>query len=1139
MQKINERLILSPSDLTRFLDSTFVTWMDRFHLEFPGVVEPDAEDETNKILQQKGIHHERVFLQKLLSENRDVYDVSSEPDKFTATIEAMKEGREVIYQGALRDGQFLGYADFLVKTAGDSQLGNYHYEPWDTKLALKSKPYFLVQLACYADLLCLIQNVLPKNIYVVLGNQQLQAFRTEDYIYYYRQLRQALIKQQENWDKSKPPDFTGMENFGRWTTHAQNLMEEKDHLCRVANIRSGQIKKLTRSGITTMAQLAYSELDTIAYMQPETFFALKQQARLQVESKGLVKPKYEVILSQGRGLFALPAPSPLDVYFDMEGYPLASGGLEYLFGATVKEGAELKFYDWWAHNNEQEKLAFEAFIDWVYARWLRDPSMHIYHYAAYERTALRRLMGKYGTREKELDDLLRHEVFVDLFTVVRQSLRVGEPGYSIKNIEHLYKEKREGPVSTAMGSVVFYQRWLDDKDGDDWQSSKILAEIRAYNKEDCDSTYMLACWLWDLQQQQGISCCRKEDTPPANPESQQRREVISQMVANMLQGIPADLAEKNEEMRLRELLAYLVEFHWREAKPVFWAKYDRHEMTEQELFEDPACLAGLTREKTIPRAVARSFHYDYSFQPVQDTKIDAGDECFFAHDLSKKIKIAQIDPDKGKVVLKCSPKMPPPPDYLSLIKNEYVDASIIAASIFRTASAFMDGQPLPQALEDFLTRRKPRIKGWVSGPIIPAGKDLTAGVMDAVSCLDNGTLCIQGPPGSGKTYTAARAIVALLNQGLKIGITSNSHKAIAHLMDKVAQLQPDKGLLRAVKVQSDSKDFYVQDDYIHACPPKKLFESKQDFNLIGGTAWLFSNPETVGMLDYLFVDEAGQVSIANLVGMAPSARNLVLIGDQMQLSQPLQGTHPGESGQSVLQYLLQNKQVVPDDFGIFLGSSWRMHPDICNFISGAVYEDRLYAQDCAARRFIHLPDEAVSEAQGSWSLKSSGIVYVPVQHEGNSQDSEEEARAIVRIVEMLRTCSFVDGTIRRMLVPNDILIVAPYNMQVRRLQAALPGIKVGSVDKFQGQEAPVVIVSMCSSSADTSSRGLEFIFNKNRLNVAISRAQSLAIIVGSPELASVHCNYVEQMELVNLFCRIIQTGTASLPVLPVVQAGYN
>ena len=1127
MHKKDGKLIFSPSDLNRFMDSEFITWMDRYNLEFPGAVTPDQPSDTDRLLWKKGLDHEAEFLASLKSQGLEIYDSSNAEDKIASTIEAMKEGIDVVYQGALADGEYAGFSDFLVKTPGvESSLGNYYYEPWDTKLALHAKPYFLTQLACYADMMTKIQGILPAHVHVVLGNKQRQPFRTADYFYYYRQLRQALLNQQRDFDANNPPDFTGLEDFSRWTSHAEKIMEEKDHLCRVANIRTVQIKKLYTAGINTMTQLAQTSLTAIAKMQDETLSALKQQARLQVASAGLDTPAYEVIQPQkdGYGLTILPPPTPEDIYFDMEGYPIIEGGLEYLFGATVIKNGAREFIDWWAHNAEEEKRAFEDFVDFAHARWRQNPMMHIYHYASYEKTALRKLMGKYATRESQLDDLLRNEVFVDLFALVRQAIRVGSPNYSIKSIEHLYRGKRKTEVATAMDSVLSYQRWLDNKDGDNWQSSKILNDIRDYNKDDCESTWELAEWLRQLQRENGYSWSGKQQKEAPDSKAAQNRLTTNQVALSMLEEVPLNESEKTERQRLLELLAHLLEFHWREAKPVFWAMYDRHEMTEQELFEDPGCLAGLQRDNNPPLKIDRSIAYSYDFDPNQDTKIDADDECFLAHNLSRKIKVHSIDSDNGKITLKRGTRGEAPPAQLNLIKNEYVKADEIANSINRTAVAFINGTQLPPAIEDFLLRRRPRIAGCTAGPLLPQDKRLTEGTVDVISRMRDTTLCIQGPPGGGKTYTAACAITELIRQGKTVGVTSNSHKAIAHLMDKVAEEAKKQHVrLSAVKLQSKSKDVHVQNPAIITMSPAAFFDGQQDFQLIGGTAWSFSKPAAVGLVDYLFVDEAGQVSVANLVGMSPSARNLVLIGDQMQLSQPMKGTHPGESGQSILEYLLQDTQVIPDHFGIFLGTSWRMHPDVCSFISGAVYEDRLSNEAHTAKRLLD-----ISASNNSIDLKPSGLLYIPVEHDGNAQDSEEEAEVIKQIVEDLKKCSFVDDGKVRPLVLDDILIVAPYNMQVRRLRVLLPGAKVGSVDKFQGQEAPVVIVSMCSSSGDASSRGLEFIFSKNRLNVAISRAQSLAIVVGSPALARTHCRQVEQVELVNLFCRIVEASAANL-----------
>jgi superfamily I DNA and/or RNA helicase len=292
--------------------------------------------------------------------------------------------------------------------------------------------------------------------------------------------------------------------------------------------------------------------------------------------------------------------------------------------------------------------------------------------------------------------------------------------------------------------------------------------------------------------------------------------------------------------------------------------------------------------------------------------------------------------------------------------------------------------------------------------------------------------------------------------------------------------------------------------------------------LIGGTAFAFSCEEAESALDYLFVDEAGQVSLANLVAMAPATANLLLLGDQMQLGQPIQGSHPGESGLSALDYLLQGQPTVPPDFGIFLSQTWRLHPALCHFISGAAYEDHLGCEAHTAERIT-----VGGARQPAWLPRTAGLVYVPVDHEGNVYESVEEEDRVADLVRDLVGLRLrnKDGSIRQ-LTTEDILVVAPYNLQVRRLEKRLRPIRVGTVDKFQGQEAPVVIFSMCASSGEASPRGIEFLFSRNRLNVAISRAQTLAVIVASPALVRTRCSSIEQIRLVNVYCRAVAEGSA-------------
>lgn len=1143
MKKNNGHITYSPSDLINFMESTFITWMDRYFLEFPVRIKPDDTDEALKILQKKGREHEDAFLNKLKEQGKEIVEIPRDGNSHTATMRAMSQGKEIIYQANLFNNddenniRFEGYADFLFKVEGTSKLGNWYYEPWDTKLALKSKPYFIVQLCAYAEMLKSIQDVLPKKVHIVLGDGEIKSVRTDDYFYYYKRLKKSFLSQQANFDHKRLPELSGIENYGRWSSYAEKILKEQDHLSLVANIKKVQIKKFQKNGINTLTQLARTSLTYIPKMDSFVFESLKKQALLQLRSAGKSTPEYEVIkpseADPKRGLALLPCASTNDVWFDMEGYPHKKGGLEYLFGVTYLDNdGTLIFKDWWAHDTQQEKQAFQAFVSWVYKRWQNDPSMHIYHYASYEVTALKRLMGYHGSCEDQIDDLLRNDVFIDLYKVVREGLWIGEPKYSLKNIEHLYMDVRTTEVAKATDSIVYYERWLECKDGNDWQTSALLKSIRDYNEEDCLSTKLLCDWLRNVQHKEKINYILRSKNK--KQETLSNENVINKsalkyrslgLAQKLLESLEVNSDLSDEQKALIRLQAHLLEFHRREDKPMWWAKFDRQSMKTEQLIEDINCLGGLERTESPKQVREKSYIYEYKFDCSQDSKLKVGDSCYVVNgaiDNVIRVIIEKIDMGRGLIGIKIGVKQPELPKKLNLIPDEFVNSDRILESIFETVDYWYIADKMPNALKDFLLKRKPRILNHSAETIITGIKSFTEEIVDVVSNMENTTLCIQGPPGSGKTHTAAHVIVELIRNGRTVGITSNGHKAIAHLIDKVLQKAEQNNIyFPAVKIQSDSEDFHVESKKVdQAIKADTVFSTKR-YKLIGGTAWAFSNSLAKNHLDYLFVDEAGQVSTANLFGMVRSTKNIVLMGDQMQLSQPIKGSHPGESGKSCLEYYLEGHQTIPKNIGVFLDKTYRLHPNICKFISSTSYENRLESHESTSHRLITL-----TEQDNDLITKNSGLLFIPVEHEDNNQSSDEEVEVINKLINILLRGSFKDvnaGNIMRSISFNDILIVAPYNIQVSKIKESLPQeAKVGSVDKFQGQEAPIVIISMCSSNANDASRGLEFVLNKNRINVAISRAQVLAIVVGSPSLADVSCKTPEQMELVNLFCKILE-----------------
>jgi uncharacterized protein len=1134
MYKRDGRLVFSPSDINRFFESAFASWMDRYHVERPGTLKPDAAAQEMSLLAEMGAAHEKRYVDSLRAAGRQVWEPAPGLDEFDAKYEAalraMREGHDVIYQGALRHADFEGYSDFLFRVDRPSRLGAWSYEVADTKLAKKVKPYFLLQLCAYAKMLESIQGHRPEHVSVITGANETLRFRTDDYYFYFLSLEQRFLESHATWHERQRPVPDASADHGRWQSMADEVLEELDHPCRVAGITRHQIRRLADANITTMTELATATAPHVPKIEDIVYERLRAQAWLQISSEGKATPDYEVVTPSGElerlGLAALPPASPLDVYFDMEGYPLTEGGLEYLFGATYIENGTPQFKDFWAHTRAEEKRAFEDFVDWIYARYQGDPSMHVFHYASYEVSALRRLMGSHATREHEVDALLRGEVFVDLYRVVRQSMRIGAASYSLKKVEQLYRPKRAGDVANAAQSVVEYARWLEERDGADHTTSAILGAIRDYNKEDCDSTWELREWLAQRQAE-----ARIRYVPPAK--ANRKTEAVEEAVVDartllagrLLGAIPENRSTDPERWRLQEMLAHLIEFHRREGKPVWWSMFDRQGKTHEDLMEDGDCLGACVRTKTPPTKVRRSFLYEYKFDPRQDTKLSAGRDCLIAEDLSP-VTIETMDAGEGILQLVLGVKKEAPPPVLSLIPFDFVDASIIRDSIVRVVEGWEATGRLAPALDTFLRRLPPRIEGIAAGGDLLAGRsaDETT-VTEIIGAMDGSTLSIQGPPGAGKTRVASSVITELALQGARIAISSNSHKAIQKLIEEVQKkAKARRKRLRITKINSDHDDELIASGAVTGAGTIRdiAFDGPDAPQIVGGTAWAFSAPVAAGQFDYLFVDEAGQVSVANLVGMSSSARNIVLLGDQMQLGQPIQGSHPGESGQSALEYLLQGHRTVPPHLGVFLGTTWRLHPRVCSFISGAVYDDKLHPEPRTEARVVELPKEG-----GQLVREEAGIVFIPVEHEGNAQASDEEVDVIGRVMDELRGRKLVgDRPDRpRTLTGDDVLLVAPYNLQVRALREKHAPVRAGSVDKFQGQEAPVVIVSMCASSGESSPRGIEFLLNANRLNVALSRAESLAIVVGSPELARTRVTTVAQMKVVNLFCRIVAEGT--------------
>jgi predicted RecB family nuclease len=1113
MQRIGDVLVYSPSDLNHFLECEHLTYLQRTRdVALPAPVrDPHAE-----LLARKGLDHERAWLARFRSEGRSIVEIPGAegrdwPAGSARTVAAMQEGADVIYQGVLAAGDWHGISDFLVRVERPSRAWAWSYEPWDTKLARHTKPHFVLQLCFYAEQIAAVQGEEPAYMHVLLGTGERESLCYRDFAAYFRAVRQQFVNAVTSGRDSYPYPVAhcGLCGFlgqcaARW--------DRDDHLSLVAGIRRDQVDALNAAGITRVAHLGQLDPNVRVDIGTATLQRLRDQARVQSHARSTGEHRFHLLPpGPDNGFRLLPQPSCGDIFFDMEGYPYFEprGGLEYLFGATCVDTGTNAFRAWHASNRAEEKMAFEGFIDFVHERLQRWPTLHIYHYASYEVTALKRLMSEHATREAELDELLRRQVFVDLYQVVRQSIRISHDSYSIKKVRTFFMpDAGRGDIADGGESILEFERWLASRD------PAILQAITEYNEEDCLSTVKLRDWL--LEQRDALRRSLDVEVPWRQAEPYQVSPAR----------VEEDAATETRIRRLREqggatanLMAHLLGYHRRDAKPEWWAYFDRRGRALDDLLDDLESLAYLEEDPGCPpEAAGKSLVHTLTF-PEQETKLRPESKVRDPYTGGPAGEIVSVDMTTRRVRLKRGPSLADQPVPAALIPDKPRDNSVQRQALGRVADDMLapssGGQVRFGAARALLDREFPRIHGSNPGSPIQA-RDLGE-QQQRVAGLDSSCLFIQGPPGSGKTWTSARLIVFLIERGKRVGVAAQSHKAIHNLLAEVEMAAVERGIsFRGLKKSSGAEETMFEGQFFeNTGDPNDCDVS--DASVIAGTAWQFARAGMELSLDYLFIDEAGQVSLADAVAMSTAATNLVLVGDPQQLPQVTQGVHPENSGCSVLEHLLGSDATVAPERGLFLPRSFRMHPDVCAFVSELSYDGRLTSAPGCDRQRID-----------SRGLRGTGLRYIAVPHAGNSQQSAEEAHAIAFEIRRLLDGGSVtdaDGVIRR-LGSADILVVAPYNMQVRCLQAHLPsGVETETVDKFQGREAAVVFFSMASSSGADIPRGLEFLFNRNRFNVAISRARAMAVVVASPRLRDVRCQSLEQMRLVNGFCRFVEHAT--------------
>ncbi|WJJ98230.1 TM0106 family RecB-like putative nuclease [Algibacter luteus] len=1112
MKNKNNQIYYSPSDLSAHISCKHLTQLNKRHSR--GEIN-DPEVYTNHVLsmlKDKGIEFEEKHLQELKDNGMTVLEIN--PDDSNAekdTIDAMKAGVDVIYQARLKEeGKWSGWADFLKKVSKPSALGAWSYEVWDTKLANETKAGTILQIGLYSERVAQIQEAIPEHMGVIKP-EGIEQYRIDDYAAYIRlvkkNLEDAIVNDYETY-----PDPVGHCDVCRWWKNCNSRRRKDDHLTFVAGMGSSQMKEFKLHDVDTLEKLA--KIDLPIPFEPskgvkETYNKLREQARIQYSSreKGY-KPIYEILeIEEGKGLNKLPEPSVNDIYLDFEGdHMVEPNGLEYMIG-YVHKGLYCAL---WAKDEAEEKLIFEEFVDFAFNLKKEDPSLHIYHYAPYEVTALKRLMGKYASRENEIDIFLRSNTFVDLYSVVRQSVRASVEKYSIKDLEIFFGYERKMDLR-KVSSMKAQLEFLLQTGNIEELTNETKDAVQLYNQDDCESLVRLQKWLEGLRNNlviEGVNITRPDDGDgEASENITAHQERILPIMESLLNDVPLLKEERNRVQQAKYILAHMLDWYRREKKSFWWEFFRLKELPEDELLDERKALSFL-QFTGIREPIKRSFIDTYTF-PRQECDLREG-HSLEDKESNKLGTIHSIDLDKGIIQIKKGPSKIEFPHPISVMSLENINTRTKEESIINFAEWVVDNgidSDLEKysAVRQLLMNNPPSLKDQLIET-----KDILKRTIDFAEKLGNSYLPIQGPPGAGKSFTGSYLIVRLVEQGKKIGITALSHKVIANLLTKVWEAAQEQG----IDIQLLQKN---EPDQENPCPwtvskdENVIQAGIGNVDVIAGTSFMWSKVPYEDSVDYLFVDEAGQLSLIDTLAVSHCCSNLVLLGDPQQLKQPQQGVHPDGTEVSVLEHVLQGKKTISDEKGVFLAKTWRMHSSINAFVSELFYENKLHSKE-------HLDQQIIVGSK----YAGAGLYLEPVEHSGNTNSSIEEVEKVVEIVNQLtngKVYFINENGEEATLQSSDIKIITPYNAQVQAISQQLPTMEIGTVDKFQGQEAPVVIYSVATSNSNEAPRGMDFLFSPNRFNVAVSRARTRFIMVANPEIFEAECKSPYQIKLANAFCR--------------------
>ena len=1188
-------------------------------------------------------------------------------DAHSRTLAALEQGADVVYQASFFDGRFHGRADFLVRDPlgavllpggrGDDPPDDRipRYAVHDSKLARRTKVRALLQLAAYADQLMAARIDPTDEVHLVLGTRATTSHRLADLLPVFRKRRARLVQVLDSHVADDMPVAWHDERYLacgklRDCPDCADAAARSHDVLLVGGVYGSQRARLSASGITTINALAAAE-EPPKGMAAGRFDQLRAQARLQLgldDGDGSValdhlpdgtdpdgpdaRLRWQLVATGA--IDRLPPPSPGDVFFDFEGDPLweearlpgddqaPAMGLDYLFGWVERPGpggGTPPFHGLWADDLAGEREALVQFVDYLRARMETRPDLHVYHYAAYEKTHLLSIAARHGVYEDEVDQLLRDGVLVDLYAVVRSCLRISNRSKSIKKLEPLYMQDdpaRDG-VTSAAASVTEYAEYAKLAAEGDGRAVELRRRILDYNEYDCRSTLRLLDWLRfarasvDVlptdshgsshgssrasshaegmrageeraaarEMSTGAEVVNESPHVVARRQTRERRLALATAIASR---VGESRGERSPEAQALALLGAAVGYYQREDKPFWHEHYARLELPLDEwpgrrstfhverarVLRDWAVvgkdrlpsreielvgrLLDGSRVDGSDLGVGDSVHVLYD-QPVPPVALSRGPGELEAravrgeHSGGTILKIDELDDERDETVrgrdvvvlrerlsggaephgqgpLAIAPQRGPAHDAQ---ERAVEDAARSALASWDADRALPDG-----AVADVLRRRPPRL---VDGGHLPdlgvadgGGPGVETAVRGAVERLDRSYLAVQGPPGTGKTHLGSHVIARLVEQGWRVGVVAQSHSAIENMLSAVV----DKAGVPAdlVAKKQRAKDAEGPSAGTRTQMWRELSGTQlADFAasgtggcVVGGTTWDFAHERWPDAgLDLLVIDEAGQFSLADTIAAGRAAQRLLLLGDPQQLPQVSQGRHPEPVDRSALAWLAAGSSVLPEELGYLLPESWRMHPEVCAAVSQLSYAGRLSANQVTTERSL---DGVVP-----------GVMHVPVAHEGCSTSSAEEAAEVVRQVRDVigRVWDPGGGRPPRPLGSDGVVVVAAYNAQVRLVRqalrtAGLDGVPVGTVDMFQGREAPVAILTLAASAPENVSRGMGFLLSRNRVNVAVSRAQWRSVVISSPRLTDylpgdLEADGVRHLMELGAFLRLIGT----------------